>query len=64
MVLDVEDPQLKASIKRLPNDRFRMILDYPAEARYWDQVFDALSVLFRPASTGETEKAKGGGEAA
>lgn len=48
MLLDLEDERLRARITRLSGDRARLVLDYPAEARYRDAVLTALSDLLRP----------------
>lgn len=49
MLLDLEDERLRARINRLPGDRVRLVLDYPAEDRYRRQVMSALADIIRSA---------------
>jgi hypothetical protein len=48
MVLDLEDPQIRARVSGLPGGRTRLVLEYPTE-RYRDTVLAALSHMLRPA---------------
>ena len=47
MLLDLEDERVLARIRRLNGDRVRLVLEYPAEARYREAVLSALAELIR-----------------
>ena len=48
MLLDLEDVQIRASIRRVASDRIRLVLEYPREDHYRDRVLAALADLLRP----------------
>jgi hypothetical protein len=48
MVLDLEDPGIRARISGLSGGRTRLVLEYPTQ-RYRDTVLTALAEMLRPA---------------
>lgn len=50
MLLDLEDERVLARIRRLNGDRVRLVVEYPAEARYREAVLSALAELIRPSA--------------
>jgi hypothetical protein len=49
MLLDLEDPGIRARISGLSGGRTRLVIEYPTE-RYRDTVLAALADMLRPAS--------------
>jgi hypothetical protein len=53
MLLDLTDSRLRATVRRIdedtPNERARLVLDYPVDPPYPERVMQALSDLLRPA---------------
>jgi len=58
MLINLDDGQLRATLRLRANNRVRLILDYPGEEPYRSRVLTALSDLLRPTSAStETTRA-------
>lgn len=58
MLLHLEDERLTVRLRGLADGRHRLVIDYPAEPRYRETVFTALSELLKPGSDPGTSRAK------
>jgi hypothetical protein len=48
MVLDLEVERIKATLRRLPENRVKLTIEYPSEPYFRNKVLSALSDLIRP----------------